>query len=82
MCLCVYMCVRVRFLYRTIGQTTRNQSGSDCLFEKSHSFSFLGSVKKNSLQRVMPVRLSRTSVFAVCGNEFRWNVMRIFNANW
>jgi len=25
--------VRVRFLYLTIGQATRDQSGSDCLFE-------------------------------------------------
>ena len=76
------MCVRVRFLYRTIGQATMNQSGSDCLFENSHSFScFLVSAKKNGLQRVVPVRTSRTGVFAVCGNEFQWNVIRISNAS-
>ena len=34
-------------------------------------------LRKNSLRRVMPVRPSRTSVFAVCGNEFRWSIMRI-----
>jgi len=71
LCVCVCMCVRVRFLYRTIGEATRNQSGSDSLFEYSHSFScFLSSAGKNSLQRVVPARPSRASVFAVCGNEF------------
>jgi hypothetical protein len=32
LCMYIYMSVRVRFLYRTIGQATRNQSGSDCCF--------------------------------------------------
>jgi hypothetical protein len=36
--LCVRACVRFRFLYWTIGQATRNQFGSECLFENSHSF--------------------------------------------
>ena len=70
-CLFVCVCVCALFPHRTIGEATRNQSGSDSLFEYSHSFGcFLSSAKKNSLQRVVPVRTSGTSVFAVCGNEF------------